>query len=123
MLTTLLDVSYNYMGTLAQDEEPENKGYLTTARITGTWKDRAENMARGIICDVLTGTNESVLKRAALERELARDTSGIEADIRRKKAAAVPRYSSDDPVTLRKYRTISGPPIPKSASQTAEIAI
>ena len=58
---------------LGQEEEPENKGYLTTARITGTWKDRAENMARGIICDVLTGTNESVLKRAALERDLAMD--------------------------------------------------
>ena len=58
---------------LGQDEEPENKGYLTTARITGTWKDRAENMARGIICDVLTGTNESPLKRTALEKGLARD--------------------------------------------------
>ena len=58
---------------LGQEEEPGNKGFLTTARITGTWKDRAENMARGIICDVLTGTNESPLKRAALERGLARD--------------------------------------------------
>ena len=58
---------------LGQDEEPENKGYLTTARITGTWRDRAENMARGIICDVLTGSNESPLKKMVLEKELARD--------------------------------------------------
>ena len=58
---------------LGQGEEPENKGYLTTARITGTWKDRAENLARGIISDVLTGTNESVLKRTALEKGLAKD--------------------------------------------------
>ena len=58
---------------LGQEESPENKGFLTTARITGTWKDRTANMARGIICDVLTGTNESPLKRAALERGLARD--------------------------------------------------
>ncbi len=58
---------------LGKDEEPENKGYFTVARITGTWKDRAENMARAIICDVLTGSNEAPLKRAALERGLARD--------------------------------------------------
>ena len=60
---------------LGQEETPENRGYLTLARITGTWKDRAENMARGIICDVLTGGNEAPLKRAALERELAQDLS------------------------------------------------
>ena len=58
---------------LGQEEEPGNKGFFTTARITGTWKDRAENMARGIICDVLTGTNESPLKHDALERRLVRD--------------------------------------------------
>lgn len=60
---------------LGHGEDPENKGYLTTARITGTWKDREENTARAIICDVLTGTNESALKRAVLERKLARDLS------------------------------------------------
>ena len=60
---------------LGQEETPENRGYLTLARITGTWKDRVENMARGIICDVLTGGNEAPLKRAALERELAQDLS------------------------------------------------
>ena len=60
---------------LGRGEDPENKGYLTTARITGTWKDREENMARAIICDVLTGTNESALKRAVLERKLAMDLS------------------------------------------------
>ncbi len=58
---------------LGPEEEEENKGYLTLARITGTWKDRTDNMARGIVCDVLTGSNEAPLKRAALERELAED--------------------------------------------------
>lgn len=58
------------------EEEPEkDRGHLTLARITGTWKDRTENMARGIICDVLTGSNEAPLKRAALERGLAEDLS------------------------------------------------
>ncbi len=58
---------------LGQDESPENRGRLTLARITGTWRDRAENMARGIICDVLTGSNEAPLKREVLERGLAED--------------------------------------------------
>ena len=60
---------------LGQEEESENRGHLTLARITGTWNDRAENMARGIICDVLTGSNEAPLKRIALERGLAQDLS------------------------------------------------
>ena len=58
---------------LGQEETEENRGHLTVARITGTWKDRTDNMARGIICDVLTGSNEAMLKRAALERGLAED--------------------------------------------------
>ena len=60
---------------LGQEEPEENRGHFTMARITGTWKDRADNMARGIICDVLTGSNEAVLKRAVLERGLAEDLS------------------------------------------------
>ena len=60
---------------LGQEEPEENRGHLTLARITGTWKDRADNMARGIICDVLAGSNEAVLKRAVLERGLAEDLS------------------------------------------------
>ena len=60
---------------LGKEEEPENRGYLTVGRITGTWRDRAENMARGIAADVLTGSNEAPLKRAALERNLAKDLS------------------------------------------------
>ena len=58
---------------LGQEEDPQDKGYLTIARITGTWRDRTENMARAILCDVLTGSNEAPLKRAALERGLCKD--------------------------------------------------
>ncbi len=58
---------------LGQEETNENKGHLTISRIAGTWEDRAENQARSIICDVLTGNNESPLKRAALEGNLAQD--------------------------------------------------
>ena len=58
---------------LGKEESLKNKGYLTLARLTGTWRDRAENMARAVICDVLTGSNEAPLRRAALERGLAQD--------------------------------------------------
>ena len=60
---------------LGQEEETENRGYLTLARLTGTWRDRVDNMARGIICDVLTGGNEALLKRKALEKGLVQDLS------------------------------------------------
>ena len=60
---------------LGQDEPEKNRCHLTLARIIGTWKDRADNMARNIICDVLTGSNEAPLKRAVLERGLAEDLS------------------------------------------------
>ena len=60
---------------LGQEEEEENRGYLTAARLTGTWNTRAENMARKMICDALTGNNEAPLKRLALERELCQDLS------------------------------------------------
>ncbi len=65
---------------LGQEEQEENRGHLTLARISGTWKNRADNMALGIICDVLTGNNEALLKRAALERGLAEDLSATVDD-------------------------------------------
>ena len=60
---------------IGPDEPVENRSHLTLARITGTWQDRTDNMARCIICDVLTGSNEAMLKRAALERGLVQDLS------------------------------------------------
>ena len=60
---------------LGQDEEETNRGHWSLARLTGTWRDRAENMAMSIIGDVLTGSNEAPLKRAVLEKELAQDLS------------------------------------------------
>lgn len=58
---------------LDPQEEKTNRGYLTLGRITGTWQDAAENMVRGIVGEVLTGSNEAPLKRMALERGLAQD--------------------------------------------------
>ena len=58
---------------LGSDENTVNKGHYTRSRLVGSWKDRAENMARAIISDVLTGSNEAPLKRAALEKGLAQD--------------------------------------------------
>ena len=60
---------------LGKEENEQNRSHLTIARLTGTWMDRTDNMARAILCDVLTGNNEAPLKRAALERGLAQDLS------------------------------------------------
>ena len=65
---------------LGQEEPEENRSHLTLARITGNWRDRTDNMARGIICDVLTVGNEAILKRAALQRGLAEDLSAAVDD-------------------------------------------
>ncbi len=63
--------------TIQYEINPEEKladhSHLTMARITGTWQDRAENLARSIICDVLTGSNEAPLKHDALEKGLCQD--------------------------------------------------
>ena len=58
---------------LAAGEDTRDKGHLTLGRITGMWSDRAENTARSIVCDVLTGSNDAPLKHAALEKELCQD--------------------------------------------------
>lgn len=58
---------------ISPEEKTEDHSHLTMARITGTWRDRAANLARCIICDVLTGSNEASMKRAALEKKLCRD--------------------------------------------------
>ena len=58
---------------ISPEEEMRNHSHLTMARIVGTWQNRAENLARSVISDVLTGTNEAPLKREALERGLCKD--------------------------------------------------
>ena len=60
---------------LDAEEDPENRGYLTLGRLVGSWRDRAENTARSIVADVLTGSNEAPLKREILEKGLAQDFS------------------------------------------------
>ena len=60
---------------LGEDEDEKNRGHWSLARLTGTWRDKPDNMAMEIIGDVLTGSNEAPLKRAVLERELAQDLS------------------------------------------------
>ena len=65
---------------LSAEEDEADKAHYTVSRLVGSWRDRAENMARGIIGDVLTGSNEAPLKRAALERNLCQDLSIITDD-------------------------------------------
>ena len=58
---------------ISDEETLQNHSHLTIARIAGSWQDRTENFARSIVCDVLTGSNESLLKRRALEKGLCQD--------------------------------------------------
>ncbi len=58
---------------LGQEEEMEDRGQLYLSRILGSWKDKTMNMAVSLIGEVLTGTNDSPLKRLVLEKELAQD--------------------------------------------------
>ena len=60
---------------LGQEEDPKNKGHLYLSRIFGTWQDKTRNMAAIILGDVLTGNNDSPLKRRILEKGLAQDFS------------------------------------------------
>ena len=58
---------------LSAEEDIRDKGHLTVARVVGMWSDRSENVARGVISDVLTGSNDAPLKHAALEQGLCQN--------------------------------------------------
>ena len=58
---------------ISPEEDENDMAYLAIGKIIGSWKEREANCARHIICDVLTGSNEAPLKRAVLEKGLARD--------------------------------------------------
>ncbi len=58
---------------LAQDEEPENKSYLTVGRILCGWQERVKLIAARILLDAIAGTNDAPLKRAVLSAGLAQE--------------------------------------------------
>ena len=60
---------------IGQDEDPADKGRLAIGKIIGTWQDKTRNMAANVLGIVLTGGNESPLKKAILDRKLAQDIS------------------------------------------------
>lgn len=67
---------------IGQDEDPTDKGRLAVGKIIGSWQDKTRNMAAGILGTILTSGNESPLKKAILDRELAQDISmGVEGSI------------------------------------------
>ena len=72
MLTTLLDVSYNYMGTLAQDEEPEGGEAQPDAadelRAIGLWAARILGAAAALLLLVFGTWKRSRYRAAKLER-------------------------------------------------------
>lgn len=60
---------------IGQDEDPAGKGRLAIGKIIGTWRDKTRNMAANVLGIVLTGGNESPLKKAILDKKLAQDIS------------------------------------------------
>ena len=67
---------------IGAEEDTENKGRLSFARLVGTYEDKEKLLAADILCDVLCGSNESPLKRAVLESGLAQDMSlGIDNEM------------------------------------------
>lgn len=60
---------------LGQDEDPANKGRMVIGKIIGSWQDKVRNMAANVLGIVLTGGNESPLKKAILDKGLAQDIS------------------------------------------------
>jgi len=60
---------------LPRNEELEGKNIITFAKLLCRWDDRLKISAANIICDYLTASNESPLKRAMLDEELCEDIS------------------------------------------------
>lgn len=58
---------------IGEDEDLKDKAYVVMARIECTWKDPGTIMAWQALSGVLTGTNESPLKKAILEKGLGQD--------------------------------------------------
>ena len=54
-------------------ENTENRAILTMGKIFGTWRDRNALLAAQVLSEVLTGTNESPIKRALLSAGLGED--------------------------------------------------
>ena len=67
---------------LPEEEEPDDKEILSIGILYGDWKDRALNMAVGVLKNVLFDSNESPIKRALLSSGLAKELiAGVEDTI------------------------------------------
>ena len=62
---------------IGEDDPDENKVLLAEGFVYGTFEDSLKSMAFSVISNVLAGSNESPLKKAILERELAEDISVV----------------------------------------------
>ncbi len=58
---------------IGQDEDLKDKTHIVMAKIECTWKDPETILAWQALSGVLTGTNESPLKKAVLEKGLGQD--------------------------------------------------
>lgn len=58
---------------IGPDEKEEENCRLTLAAIAASWDEPERQLAAGVLCDVLAGSNEAPLKKAILDRGLAKD--------------------------------------------------
>ena len=58
---------------IGEEEDPENKVLLAKGWVHSTFDDQETSVALSVLSDVLCGNNESPLKKALVERELAED--------------------------------------------------
>lgn len=58
---------------IGEDEPTENKTHISLSKVFATWEDKKRIASYSLIASYLADTNESPLKRAVLEKGLARD--------------------------------------------------
>ncbi|MBQ8080401.1 MAG: insulinase family protein [Clostridia bacterium] len=58
---------------IAENEEEADKTQIALVKLGCAWRDKLENLGISVLCDALTGGNDSPLKRVILDRELGQD--------------------------------------------------
>lgn len=58
---------------IAPQEDTKGKAQFTMGRVVSSWAEKEKNFALLILCDYLTGSNDSPLKKALLQKKLGKD--------------------------------------------------
>lgn len=58
---------------IAPQDDTEGKTQFTMGRVVSSWAEKEKNFALLILCDYLTGSNDSPLKKVLLQKKLGKD--------------------------------------------------